>query len=188
MKRIVVLLVLTLMLAGCTTLDSAAPPKDSSGSRTEGAAKTTAGPETNASGGETEQRTEGRKVASGAGLHTVTIEASSGESVKVRVEIADDIFERARGLMYREKLGERRGMLFVYGEEDTRSFYMKNTTIPLSIAFMDAEGRIVDIQDLKPLDETSRRSAKPAQYALEVNQGFFEERGIEVGDRVELPV
>jgi uncharacterized membrane protein (UPF0127 family) len=120
-------------------------------------------------------------------LRRVTIEASSGEEVRVRVEIADSYFERARGLMYRKKLAENRGMLFVYGEEAERSYYMKNTFIPLSIAYMDSEGRIVDIQDMEPLDETSHPSAEPAQYALEVNQGFFEERGVEVGDMAQLP-
>jgi uncharacterized membrane protein (UPF0127 family) len=67
---------------------------------------------------------------------------------------------------------------------------MKNTLIPLSIAFIGSEGRIVDIQDMKPLDDDppSYVSARPAQYALEVNQGFFEERGVEVGDRAKLPV
>ena len=108
----------------------------------------------------------------------------------MRVEIADDDFERARGLMYRTALVEKRGMLFVYEEEQQKlSFWMKNTLIPLSIAFMDTEGRIVDIQDMEPLDDDppSYVSAEPAQYALEVNQGFFEERGVEVGDRAELP-
>src|SRR5919107_846271 len=62
-----------------------------------------------------------------------------------------------------------------------------DTLIPLSIAYIDAEGRIVDIQDMQPLDETSRPSAEPAQYALEVNQDFFEGRGVMVGDLVELP-
>jgi uncharacterized membrane protein (UPF0127 family) len=64
---------------------------------------------------------------------------------------------------------------------------MKDTLIPLSIAYMDADGRIVDIQNMKPLDTTSHPSAEPAQYALEVNKGFFAERGVEVGDRAKLP-
>jgi uncharacterized membrane protein (UPF0127 family) len=122
-------------------------------------------------------------------LRIVTIHASSGEKVRVRVEIADDEAELARGLMYRTALAEHRGMLFVFEEEQELSFWMKNTLIPLSIAFMDSEGRIVDIQDMKPLDDDppSYVSAEPAQYALEVNQGFFEERGVKVGDRAELP-
>ncbi len=89
--------------------------------------------------------------------------------------------------MERTELGENSGMLFVYQEEQQRSFWMRDTLIPLSIAYIDADGRIVDIQDMQPLDETSHPSAEPAQYALEVNQGFFEEHGVQVGDRVELP-
>ncbi len=108
----------------------------------------------------------------------------------MRVEIANDAFEIARGLMYRTALAENRGMLFIFEGEQKLSFWMKNTLIPLSIAFIGSEGRIVDIQDMKPLDDDppSYVSARPAQYALEVNQGFFEERGVEVGDRAKLPV
>jgi uncharacterized protein len=133
---------------------------------------------------------EARKLAQVSELRTVTIHTSSGEEVRVRVEIADDAFEIARGLMYRTTLAENRGMLFIFEGEQTLSFTMKNTLIPLSVAFIGSEGRIVDIQDMKPLDDDppSYVSARPAQYALEVNQGFFEERGVEVGDRAELPV
>ena len=132
---------------------------------------------------------EATKLAQVSELRTVTIHTSSGEEVRVRVEIADDAFEIARGLMYRTTLAENRGMLFIFEGEQTLSFTMKNTLIPLSIAFIGSEGRIVDIQDMKPLDDDppSYVSARPAQYALEVNQGFFEERGVEVGDRAELP-
>jgi len=124
-----------------------------------------------------------------SGLRTLVIDTSGGEKVAVRVEVADNIFERARGLMYRRALGVNRGMLFVYPEEQRLSFWMKNTLIPLSIAFIDSERRIVDIQDMKPLDDEppSYVSADPAQYALEVNRGFFQERGVKVGDRVQLP-
>jgi uncharacterized membrane protein (UPF0127 family) len=127
---------------------------------------------------------------SGETTRVVTIDASGGERVEVHVEIADDHFERARGLMYRTALAENRGMLFVFPDEEERSFWMRNTLIPLSIAFMDSEGRIVDIQDMKPLDDDPPHyvSAEPAQYALEVNKGFFEERGVKVGDRANLPV
>ena len=80
-------------------------------------------------------------------------------------------------------------MLFVYPDEQDLSFWMKNTLIPLSIAYIDAQGRIVDIQDMKPLDDDPPNyvSAEPAKYALEVNQGFFDEHGVKVGDRAELP-
>jgi uncharacterized membrane protein (UPF0127 family) len=94
-----------------------------------------------------------------------------------------------RGLMYRTALGQDRGMLFVYEVEQHLSFWMKNTRIPLSIAFIDSTGRITDILDMKPLDDRPPHylSSEPVMYALEVNQGFFEERGVRVGDHAELP-
>ena len=120
-------------------------------------------------------------------LRTVTIDASRGKEVEVRVEVADTEPERQLGLMGRTALPEDRGMLFVFDREQQLSFWMRNTLIPLSIAYIDAEERIIDIQDMQPLDETSHPSAEPAMYALEVNQGFFDERGVGVGDEVELP-
>jgi uncharacterized membrane protein (UPF0127 family) len=119
---------------------------------------------------------------------TLTILNSVGESVEVPVEIADAPDEQQTGLMGRPALAENSGMLFVFNDEQQRSFWMKDTLIPLSIAFIDSQGRIVDIQDMQPLDETPHLSAAPAQYALEVNQGFFTERGIQVGDTVGLPI
>jgi uncharacterized protein len=142
--------------------------------------------------------TTGAQSASGApGLRIVTINASNGEKVKVRVEIADNALGIAIGLMYRKSLPEDQGMLFVFTDEVKQSFWMKNTFIPLSIAFMDSQGRIVDIQNMKPVGEEQSVpdaklpryvSAEPAQYALEVNQGFFEEHGVKVGDKAKLPV
>jgi uncharacterized membrane protein (UPF0127 family) len=122
-------------------------------------------------------------------LRTVTIDSSGGK-VELRVEIADDPPEQTRGLMERTALGEDRGMLFVYPDEEVRSFWMKNTLIPLSIAFIASDGSIVDLQDMKPLDDDPPHyvSAEPARYALEVNKGYFEEHGIKVGDRADLPV
>jgi uncharacterized protein len=118
---------------------------------------------------------------------TVSIINSEGERVEVEVEIADNDAERQRGLMERTALAENAGMLFVFEREQPLSFWMKNTLIPLSVAYIDSTGRIVDIQDMEPLDETSHPSAEPGQYALEVNQGFFAERGIEVGNEMEIP-
>ena len=118
---------------------------------------------------------------------TITINASSGERVEVKAEIADDPAKRQKGLMERTALAENAGMLFVFNREQQLSFFMRNTLIPLSIAYIDDGGRIVDIQDMQPLDETPHPSAGPARYALEVNQGFFREHGVEVGDTVELP-
>jgi uncharacterized membrane protein (UPF0127 family) len=83
-----------------------------------------------------------------------------------RVEVADIDVKQTRGPMYRTALAEDRGMLFVYPDEEERSFWMRNTLIPLSIAFIDSEGRIVDIKDMKPLDDDPPHyvSAEPAQY------------------------
>ncbi len=106
---------------------------------------------------------------------------------QVLVEIADDPAERSRGLMHRESLPEDQGMLFVYPDERAAlGFWMRNTLIPLDIAFVDRELRIVDIQRLEPLDETTRYSAAPAMYALEMNAGWFEKHGVRVGDRIEF--
>lgn len=118
----------------------------------------------------------------------VGINTARGERVEVQVEIADEENEQKRGLMERTALAEDAGMLFVFPGERPLSFWMKDTLIPLSIAYIDGDGGIVDIQDMAPLDETSHPSAAPAQYALEVNQGFFEERGVQVGDETDLPV
>jgi uncharacterized membrane protein (UPF0127 family) len=179
--RILGLVLLAFLIVGCgETSERPAPAGSDNPSRT-----------TESSGMET--TAEATKTASeharASKLRTVTIRTASGKEVRVRAEIADDTFERARGLMYRTALAENRGMLFVFPDQQRHSFYMKNTPIPLSIAFMDSEGRIVDIQDMRPLDDDPPHyvSARPAQYALEVNQGFFDERGIKVGDRAELP-
>jgi uncharacterized protein len=102
----------------------------------------------------------------------------------VVAEVARTDAERARGLMEREDLPEGRGMLFVFPDLAVRSFWMQNTYIPLDIAFMDSEGVIVDIQAMEPLDETFTSSAAPAMFALEVPQGWFGARGIEVGQRI----
>ena len=149
-----------------------------------------AGPATTAPAQTTTEATQNAAVTSAPDESTtIAIIDANGErsEVEVEVEIADDEAEQRRGLMERTELAENTGMLFVFDREAPRSFWMRNTLIPLSIAYIAADGRIVDIQDMQPLDETSHPSAEPAQYALEVNQGFFAERGIEVGDVVEVP-
>jgi uncharacterized membrane protein (UPF0127 family) len=117
----------------------------------------------------------------------MTIINSAGERMEIPVEIAATDAERKRGLMGRTALAEDAGMFFVFDREQQLSFWMKDTLIPLSIAYINESGRIVDIQDMKPLDETPHPSAEPAKYALEVNQGFFNEHGVEVGNKVSLP-
>jgi uncharacterized membrane protein (UPF0127 family) len=102
----------------------------------------------------------------------------------VSAEIAADEETRMRGLMYRDAMGEDDGMLFVYPDERVRSFWMKDTRIPLSIAFADKHGTIVWIADMKPFDTRSTSSMVPATYALEMNQGWFARNGVERGDSI----
>ena len=104
-------------------------------------------------------------------LPTLTIVSSMGERVPVGVEIADTDAERQTGLMGRTVLPKDTGMLFVFEGDQALSFWMRDTLIPLSIAYIDAQGRIVDIQDMQPLDDVPPHyiSAEPARYALEVN-------------------
>ena len=102
----------------------------------------------------------------------------------IRVEIASDDLTRKQGLMYRKSMPEHHGMLFVFARVKTLSFYMKNTLIPLSIAFLDDDGKILQIEDMKPKDETSTVSMMRCRYALEMNQGWFQKNGIGVGDSI----
>lgn len=100
-------------------------------------------------------------------------------------EVADDNTERATGLMFREKLAEDSGMLFVMPQVDEATFWMRNTLIPLSVAYIDPSGTILEIHDMKPRDETPIRSQFPyVAYALEMDKGWFEKKGILPGDRI----
>jgi uncharacterized protein len=107
------------------------------------------------------------------------------KNTKISVEVADNEDERATGLMYRSELDPNQGMLFVFDEPGIYPFYMKNTQISLSIAFIDTNGIIIDIQPMTPLDEqTLHYPAKPFLFSLEVNQGWFLQKGIKDGDTV----
>jgi len=112
---------------------------------------------------------------------------SLGQRVEVQVEIADEREEQERGLRGRTELAENAGMLFVFEREGRPYIWTKYTQIPISVAFINGQGYIVDIHDREPLDETPRPPAAPAKLALMVNQGFFEERGVEVGDCLSSP-
>ena len=103
----------------------------------------------------------------------------------VRAEVAATEASRATGLMNRFSLKPDGGMLFVFDNPQPLAFWMKNTYVPLSIAFIDAEGRIVNIEDMAPQTETSHFSRGLAEYALEMKKGWFENYGIGPGDRVE---
>ena len=103
---------------------------------------------------------------------------------RITAEIASADPERRQGLMYRESIPEDHGMLFVWPDERVRSFWMRNTSIPLSIAFADAGGTIVSIADLEPFREVGVSSGRPARYALEANRGWFSRNGVRIGDRI----
>jgi uncharacterized membrane protein (UPF0127 family) len=116
----------------------------------------------------------------------LSIETAAGASIPISVEIAIDDEQRAQGLMYRKSLEDGKGMIFVFDRDQIMSFWMKNTLIPLSIAFITSDGRILEIHDMEPLDLSSTRSNRSARYALEVPQGWFSRAGISVGDRLRL--
>ena len=99
----------------------------------------------------------------------------------VVAEVARSNEERAQGLMYREEVPDGTGMLFVFPDLAVRSFWMQNTYVALDIAYMAADMRIINIEPLEPESTTSVPSNAPAQYALEVRQGWFAEKGIEAG-------
>ncbi len=103
------------------------------------------------------------------------------------VEIAATNTAREHGLMGRVHLPEDDGMIFIYVSERILSFWMLNTLVDLDIAFVDSAGAIVDICQMRKLDETPVSPKRPAKYAIEANKGWFETRGIRTGDRVHMP-
>jgi len=102
-----------------------------------------------------------------------------------RVEVAASPQQRQQGLMGRTQLPVNGGMLFVFDKADRHCFWMRNTPLPLSIAFIDATGRIVDLADMQPFSDTQHCPATDVRYALEVTQGGFLQRGIKPGAQVE---
>jgi len=135
-------------------------------------------------GGDSKRGDDGDGTLSTA---TITLIDGAGNRTELTVELARTAAERSRGLMFRESLAEERGMLFVPGGETRTGFWMKDTKIPLSIAFIASDGTILETQDMEPLSQQLHRPAQPYRYALEVNQGWFERHGLGPGDRVEIP-
>ena len=102
----------------------------------------------------------------------------------IRAEVAADYGSRMQGLMHRKSLGPNAGMLFIFDAPATHCMWMKNTYIPLSVAFLDAQGAIINIADMQPHSEQSHCAARPALYALEMTQGWFAQRGIKPGTKL----
>jgi hypothetical protein len=104
---------------------------------------------------------------------------------RVRAEVADNMAARMQGLMHRQSMAQNAGMVFVFEEYEKHCMWMKNTLIPLSVAFIDEQGAIINIADMQPHSEQSHCAARPARYALEMNKGWFEQRGIKAGAKLQ---
>jgi uncharacterized membrane protein (UPF0127 family) len=102
----------------------------------------------------------------------------------LRAEVAATVEQRMQGLMFRKKLGANDGMVFVFDEPGYHAMWMKNTPLPLSVAFVDGEGRILNILDMEPHTLDQHMAAGPARFAIETNKGWFAQRRIKAGDKV----
>lgn len=128
----------------------------------------------------------GKPIQAQPPLPTVTLQIGTHA---IQAELADTPATLQAGLMDRPNMPADAGMLFALGPPDIYCFWMKNTLIPLSIAFIDEQGRIVDIQDMQPHDLTSHCPSSRVTTALEMNQGWFQRTGIQAGDQVHgIPV
>jgi uncharacterized protein len=120
-------------------------------------------------GGQLAAQSASRSVQLTAGFHLIT------------AEVAADDPMRGRGLMFRESLAANHGMLFIFDSKAIQCMWMRNTLIPLSVAFIEDDGRIVNIEDMKPQTEDSHCARAPVRYALEMTQGWFTQRGLKPG-------
>ena len=112
------------------------------------------------------------------------LELSAGIHL-IRAEVAYTFQTRAQGLMFRKHLGPNEGMFFVFPQSEPHCMWMKNTLIPLSVAFIDEKGKIVSISDMQPQTETSHCAAAPAKFALEMPAGWFATKGIRSGTTIQ---
>jgi uncharacterized membrane protein (UPF0127 family) len=112
-----------------------------------------------------------------------TVQLNAGMHL-IRAEVVADFPTRAQGLMHRKSLGQNDGMLFIFEAPAIQCMWMKNTFVPLSVAFLDESGTIINIADMQPHSEQSHCAAQPARYALEMNRGWFAQRGIKPGVRL----
>lgn len=115
----------------------------------------------------------------------IAIDSSHGR-ITIIAELARTDAQKQQGLMFRRELKDGHGMLFIFDRDQILSFWMKNTFIPLSIAYITHDGRIVEIHNLEPEDLNPVRSSRSVRYALEVPQNWFDRAGIRIGDRLVL--
>ncbi len=111
------------------------------------------------------------------------VELSAGMH-RIEAEFANDMNTRMRGLMHRREMSPQRGMLFAFPEDARHCMWMRNTLIPLSVAFLDEAGRILNVEDMVPQTEDSHCAAGPARFALEMNRGWFAQRGLGPGAKI----
>jgi uncharacterized protein len=103
---------------------------------------------------------------------------------RIEAEVAANDPARMQGLMQRKAMPQQRGMLFVFAQEAQHCMWMRNTFIPLAVAFLDAGGRIINVEEMRPRTEDNHCAARPARYALEMNAGWFAQRGLKAGDAI----
>jgi uncharacterized protein len=103
---------------------------------------------------------------------------------RIEAEVASTPQTRAQGLMFRREMAQQHGMLFVFTQDAPHCMWMKNTLIPLSVAFLDETGRIINVEEMKPQTEDNHCARQPARYALEMNPGWFAQRGLKRGDQI----
>ena len=103
---------------------------------------------------------------------------------RIDAEVAADQQNRMQGLMNRRSMAANQGMLFVFTHPDRHCMWMRNTLLPLSVAFLDEQGRILNIEDMKPQTENNHCASSAARFALEMNQGWFASKGIKAGQRI----
>jgi uncharacterized membrane protein (UPF0127 family) len=118
-------------------------------------------------------------------LPTVTLHAGMHNIV---AQVAKTNEQRQIGLMFRKEMATHEGMIFVFEEPATQCFWMRNTLIPLSAAFVADDGSIVNIEDMKPQSDQSHCSTKPVRYVLEMNVGWFAKRGLKAGAKISGPL
>lgn len=123
-------------------------------------------------------------AAAPAPAQTNPVAELSAGLYRIRAEVVADYTARAQGLMHRKSLAQNAGMLFIFDQHGVHCMWMKNTLIPLSVAFIDDRGAIVNIADMEPHSEASHCAAQPVKYALEMNRGWFAARGIRPGTRL----
>jgi len=122
-------------------------------------------------------------LAAAAHAQLPAVELAAGMHL-IRAEVADSMSTRMTGLMHRKSMAPNAGMVFVFEESAAHCMWMKNTLIPLSVAFIDEAGAIINIADMQPHSEQSHCATRPARYALEMNKGWFTQRGIKPGAKL----